>query len=213
MSVPGAGTPRIVRAGPSSVKGTRRSFLNPLRRNDLQDPPLSAGDLCQPSGPDGEGQARGQARSARGEPPSMHVKTRLTENRVVRVRLGHSSGGRQRYALHVVGDVVRMTQPRVPFVVVASAQSGARHILIWGGIVLGALFVLYLVCVFIYSLAKVGGILAVLGGIAGLAAAFGLPLLIALAANCSVLTALIIGGIVAFVALIVGAFAAGYGAS
>ena len=31
-------------------------------RNDLRDPPLSAGDLCRPSGPDGEGQARGQAR-------------------------------------------------------------------------------------------------------------------------------------------------------
>ena len=29
--------------------------------------PLSAGDLCRPSGPDGEGQARGQARKARGE--------------------------------------------------------------------------------------------------------------------------------------------------
>ena len=32
-----------------------------LRRNDLRDPPLSAGDLCQPSGPDGEGQAKSQA--------------------------------------------------------------------------------------------------------------------------------------------------------
>ena len=63
-----AGTPRIIRAGPSSVKGTRRSFLKPLRRNDLRDPPLSAGDLCQPSGPDGGGQARGQARWARGGP-------------------------------------------------------------------------------------------------------------------------------------------------
>jgi hypothetical protein len=29
---------------------------------------LDAGDLCRPSGPDGEGQARGQARNARGEP-------------------------------------------------------------------------------------------------------------------------------------------------
>jgi hypothetical protein len=62
---------RIVRAGSSIVKGTRRSFLKPLRRNDLQDPPLSAGDLCQPSGPDGEGQARGQARNARGEPQRL----------------------------------------------------------------------------------------------------------------------------------------------
>jgi len=32
---------------------------------------LSAGDLCQPSGPDDEGQARGQARKARGEPPHV----------------------------------------------------------------------------------------------------------------------------------------------
>jgi hypothetical protein len=31
-------------------------------------PTLDPGDLCQPSGPDGEGQARGQARNARGEP-------------------------------------------------------------------------------------------------------------------------------------------------
>jgi len=56
------GTPRIVRAGPSSLmvlrippRGTR------LRRA------VDPGDLCQPSGPDGEGQARGQARNARGE--------------------------------------------------------------------------------------------------------------------------------------------------
>jgi len=38
----------------------------PLQRQGH--PPLSAGDLCRPSGPDGEGQARGQARNARGEP-------------------------------------------------------------------------------------------------------------------------------------------------
>ncbi len=44
--------------------------FKPLRRNDLHDPPLSAGDLCQPSGPDGKGQARGQARDARDEPLS-----------------------------------------------------------------------------------------------------------------------------------------------
>jgi hypothetical protein len=29
---------------------------------------MGAGDLCQPSGPDGEGQARGPARNARDEP-------------------------------------------------------------------------------------------------------------------------------------------------
>jgi hypothetical protein len=31
-------------------------------------PTLARGDLCRPGGPDGEGQARGQARLARGEP-------------------------------------------------------------------------------------------------------------------------------------------------
>jgi hypothetical protein len=97
-----------------------------------------------------------------------------------------------------------MTQPQTPFVVVASAQSGARHVLIWGGIVLGALIILYMLALCTWALAKAGGILAILGGIAGLAAAFGLPVLIALAADCSVLTALIIGGIVAFLALLLG---------
>jgi hypothetical protein len=37
-----AGTPRIVRAGPSSVKGTRRSFLTASQKRSLG-PPLSAG--------------------------------------------------------------------------------------------------------------------------------------------------------------------------
>jgi len=46
------------------------------RRNDLRDPPLSAGDLCQPSGPDDEGQAKGQARRARGEPRAGHIGAR-----------------------------------------------------------------------------------------------------------------------------------------
>jgi hypothetical protein len=41
----------------------------PLRRNDLQGPPLTPETSAKPSGPDGEGQAKGQARSARGEPP------------------------------------------------------------------------------------------------------------------------------------------------
>jgi len=50
VTVTRAGTPRIVRAGPSSVKGTPRSFLKPLRRNDLRDPPLSAGASASPAG-------------------------------------------------------------------------------------------------------------------------------------------------------------------
>jgi len=44
-----AGTPRIVRADPSTRKGTRRSFLpapqKPLRRKHLRDPPLRAEPL------------------------------------------------------------------------------------------------------------------------------------------------------------------------
>ena len=39
----------------------------PLRGTRLRRA-VDPGDLCQPSGPDGEGQARGQARNARGEP-------------------------------------------------------------------------------------------------------------------------------------------------
>ena len=70
----GAGTPRIVRAGPSSVKGTPRSFLTAPQKGS-SGPTLERRSLCQPSGPDGEGQARGQARNAHGEPtpnaPSM----------------------------------------------------------------------------------------------------------------------------------------------
>ncbi len=36
---------------------------------------VDPGDLCQPSGPDGKGQARGQARNARGEPPDKRLGT------------------------------------------------------------------------------------------------------------------------------------------
>jgi hypothetical protein len=49
-----AGTPRIVRVGPSTVKGTRRSFLtapqNPLRRKHLWDPPLTPETFAAPAG-------------------------------------------------------------------------------------------------------------------------------------------------------------------
>ena len=52
----------------STGQGHPKIVSKPLRRNDLQDPPLSTGDLsAQPSGPDGEGQAEGQALDARGE--------------------------------------------------------------------------------------------------------------------------------------------------
>jgi len=59
------GTPRIVRGGPSGVKGAP-SVASPRRW--ARAPTLDPGDLCDPSGPDGEGQAGGQAQKARGEP-------------------------------------------------------------------------------------------------------------------------------------------------
>jgi hypothetical protein len=55
------GTPRIVRGGPSSVKGTRGSFLTAPQKGS-SGPTLERRSLCRPSGPDGKGQAGGQAR-------------------------------------------------------------------------------------------------------------------------------------------------------
>ena len=62
-----AETPRIVRGGPSVVKGTRRSFLTASQKGS-SGPALERRSLYRPSGPDGKGQARGQAPKARGEP-------------------------------------------------------------------------------------------------------------------------------------------------
>ena len=56
-----AGTPRIVQVGPSSVKGTPRSFLTASQKGS-SGPTLERRSLCRPSGPDGKGQAKGQAR-------------------------------------------------------------------------------------------------------------------------------------------------------
>ena len=64
VTATGTGTPRIVRVGPSSVKGTRRSFLTASQKGS-SGPTLERRSLCRPSGPDGEGQATGQARNAR----------------------------------------------------------------------------------------------------------------------------------------------------
>jgi hypothetical protein len=52
-----------------TAAGPERRALSGLAPPASRAPaPLSAGDLCQPSGPDGEGQAGGQARNPRGEP-------------------------------------------------------------------------------------------------------------------------------------------------
>ena len=53
-------------AAPSSVKGTRRSFLTASQKGS-SGPALERRSLCLPGGPDGKGQAGGQARSARGD--------------------------------------------------------------------------------------------------------------------------------------------------
>ena len=60
------GTPRIVQVGPSSVKGAPRSVLTASQKGS-SGPTLER--RSRPSGPNGEGQARGQARNARSEPP------------------------------------------------------------------------------------------------------------------------------------------------
>jgi hypothetical protein len=70
----GAGMPRIVRAGPSSLNGASHPRYARTRLRRAVDP----GDLCQPSGPDGEGQAEGQARDARSEPPQLGTAIRRT---------------------------------------------------------------------------------------------------------------------------------------
>ena len=71
---------------------TPEDRFKPLRRNDLQDPSLSAGDLCQPSGPDGEGQAKGQARSARGERVSGEPRRAYSRRQVIRPSDGGPTG-------------------------------------------------------------------------------------------------------------------------
>ena len=76
-----AGTPRIVRVGPSTRKGTRRSLLTAPQTRSAESifgTHPCARSLCRPGGPDGEGQARGQARNARGEPPQAHVVLSLS---------------------------------------------------------------------------------------------------------------------------------------
>ena len=55
----------------------------PLRGTRLRRA-VDPGDLCQPSGPDGEGQAKGQARNARGEPLSPASTRRTGVSRVGR---------------------------------------------------------------------------------------------------------------------------------
>jgi hypothetical protein len=59
---------RIVRAGSLQRQGHPEIVSNRFAENNLRDPPLERWSLCQPSGPGGEGQARGQPET-RGEPP------------------------------------------------------------------------------------------------------------------------------------------------
>ena len=55
---------------PLQRQGHPKCFANRFAET-IFGPALDPGDLGQPSGPDGEGQARGQARDARGEPPQL----------------------------------------------------------------------------------------------------------------------------------------------
>ena len=107
-----------------------------------------------------------------------------------------------------MSNVPTLSQSQAPFVVVASAQSSSRHILLIGGIILGALLVLFLLVGFILSLMKAGGIFGRTWGDSGSSCCFRDNALITLAIGCSVLAALIISGVVAFVGLLMGVGAA-----
>jgi hypothetical protein len=91
-----AGTPRIVQVGPSSVKGTPRSFLTASQKGS-SGPTLERRSLCRPSGPDGKGQARGQAPDARGEPHHLSGgRTKVDSTaplQMVRARFAPIRGG------------------------------------------------------------------------------------------------------------------------
>jgi hypothetical protein len=66
----GRGWPAQCPGVPSTVKGTRRSFLKPLRRKHLRDPPLERRSLCTPSSQ--KPRARHEpARTGRGPSPAM----------------------------------------------------------------------------------------------------------------------------------------------
>ena len=70
-----AGTPRIVRVGPSSVKGTRRAFLTASQKRS-SDPPLSAGVSTDPAGL--TARARPEAR------PEVHAANLSVYGRMLR---------------------------------------------------------------------------------------------------------------------------------
>ncbi len=57
-------------SAPPPARAPEDPFLTAPHKASSE-PTLARGDHCRPGGPDGEGQAiRGQARQARGEPPS-----------------------------------------------------------------------------------------------------------------------------------------------
>ena len=96
-----AGTCRALSgSAPLQRQGHPKILSKRFAEKDLRDPPLSAGDLCQPSGPDGEGQAGGQARNMRGEPfaHSLSIKTRRWQPNEPRNRQSSSHLLMNRYA-------------------------------------------------------------------------------------------------------------------
>jgi hypothetical protein len=82
------------------------------------------GDLCRPSGPDSEGQAEGQARNARREPPRFRNSARydyfVSHNRRRRTPVGHASLPRQAAPPRSVAERMAVA-PR------AHASSGRRQ--------------------------------------------------------------------------------------
>ena len=66
-SEPGRDWPGRELAGRLAVRPQTMLTQVALLRGRAYGAPLTLGEHCRPSGPDGEGQARGQARSTRGE--------------------------------------------------------------------------------------------------------------------------------------------------
>jgi hypothetical protein len=92
-----AGTPRIVRGGPSSVKGTRRSFLTTPQKGS-SGPALERRSLC----------AAPTGRAARARPEARPYERAA--------RPWHLSGGRRRSRL-TAGTSLHRTNERLPKVV------------------------------------------------------------------------------------------------
>jgi hypothetical protein len=89
---------------------------------------VDPGDLCQPSGPDGKGQAKGQARNARGEPSQSPVYelTRRVMPRAKAARMPvfeRSITGNPNFS----GGRIRDARQACPLRAVRGVRTGARR--------------------------------------------------------------------------------------